>query len=292
MNEKISFMVNQRPSAFLNLYRGFRFGKYKFKIGATLPMAGVKWSDVNLNGKYMDCFSNICGLERKPYLSMLYPFTLIYPLKLWLISQREVHVPMFKMLTTRSETIMYRKIFVDERLNIITDLVGQQFTSKGMEFYIQSRLMVSTETVWENRSTLYVPGKHKKKNIIDTQIRFNKIPDAEEISTWYLDEKDRFLFSRVIGDSNGIHYSPKYAKMLGFERDFAQPIRIASKCLEFFCDYSDGLPVTVVDLMFKGPVYYEKQLTLKGATIADDKRFDLYCEGNNRPCISGKLSFG
>jgi len=290
MNEKISFTVNRRPSAFINLYRGFRFGKHKAKIGATLPMAGVKWFDVKLSGKYLDRFSDICGLERKPYLSMLYPFTLIYPLKLWLISQREIHVPMFKMLTTRNETTMYRKILVDEKLNITANLVGQQFTSKGMEFYIQSRLMVDTEIVWENRSTLYIPGKYKKKNIRNAPAKLEQISDVEEIDSWYLDEKDRFLFSRVIGDSNGIHYSPKYAKMLGFERDFAQPIRVASKCLEFFYDYSEGLPMTVVDLMFKGPVYYDKQLTLKGATIADDKRFDLYCEGNDRPCISGKLS--
>jgi hypothetical protein len=290
MNEKINFTVNRRPSAFINLYRGFRFGKHKAKIGATLPMAGVKWFDVNLNSKYLDSFSDICGLERKPFLSVLYPFTLIYPLKLWLISQKEVHVPMFKMLTTRNETIMYRKILVDEMLNITCSLVGQQFTSKGMEFYIQSRLMVDTEIVWENRSTLYIPGKHKEENTCDTPIKFKKITGGDEVAKWYLDENDRFLFSRVIGDSNGIHYSPKYAKMLGFERDFAQPIRVASKCLEFFYDYSEGLPLSAVDLMFKGPVYYDKELTLKDATIADHKRFDLYCEGNDRPCISGKLS--
>jgi len=254
MNEKISFMVNQRPSAFVNLYRGFRFGKHKAKLGATLPMAGVKWFGVRLNSKYLERFSSICGLERKPYLPVLYPFTLIYPLKLWLISQREIHLPMFKMLTTRNETIMYRKIRVDEELNITANIVGQQFTLKGMEFYILSKLMVDTETVWENKSTLYIPGKHRIENIRDTSVRFKNIPEAKEIAAWYLDDKDRLLFSRVIGDSNGIHYSPKYAKMLGYDRDFAQPIRVASKCLEFFYDYSEDFPLTVVDLMFKGPV--------------------------------------
>jgi hypothetical protein len=34
------------------------------------------------------------------------------------------------------------------------------------------------------------------------------------------------------GDSNGIHYNTKYARMLGFERDFAQPMFVLPKTLE------------------------------------------------------------
>ncbi len=196
---------------------------------------------------------------------------------------------MFKMLTIRNSITRYRPIRLDEKLDVISRITGQHFVPKGMEFYIQSLLKVKGELVWENESTLYVPGKSQKELDEYTPPRFEQIPNADVFASWYFSAKDRFRFARVMGDSNGIHYSTKYAQLFGFKRDFAQPIRIASKCLDFMLDGTENLPHKI-DLMFKGPVYYESELTMKSAIIDSNHRFDLYCQGNERPCICGNLS--
>ncbi len=39
----------------------------------------------------------------------------------------------------------------------------------------------------------------------------------------------------------------------------------------------------------KGPVYYERALTLLGARHGDQCRFDLHSEGEHRPCIPRQI---
>ena len=97
MNEPVTIQLQRRPSALATLYRGMRSGKHRAGIGKRLPPATAGWFGVTLSGRYLDRFSKICGLENTGFLPVLYPFTLIYPLNLRLISHREIVVPMFKM---------------------------------------------------------------------------------------------------------------------------------------------------------------------------------------------------
>ena len=46
---------------------------------------------------------------------------------------------------------------------------------------------------------------------------------------------------------------------------------------------------TQVDLLYKGQMYYESELMLKHIKKEGTHRFDLYCEGNDRPCICGGI---
>jgi hypothetical protein len=112
--------------------------------------------------------------------------------------------------------------------------------------------------------------------------------DAPVIKEWYLPAKDRFRFARVSGDTNGLHYGPPYARIQGFKRDFAQPIRIVAECVSLLPDVGMERPLHL-DFFLKGPVYYESTLVLKNKKIKEKNRFDLYCKGNNKPCISGEL---
>ncbi|MEJ2717618.1 MAG: hypothetical protein P8182_10835, partial [Deltaproteobacteria bacterium] len=45
-----------------------------------------------------------------------------------------------------------------------------------------------------------------------------------------------------------------------------------------------------LDVALKGPVYYGSNVTMNYADMGTSHRFDLYCEDNPRPCLSGSLS--
>jgi hypothetical protein len=158
------------------------------------------------------------------------------------------------------------------------------------------------ENVWENITTYFYPPYSAP--ILDS------IDDAPIIKEWYSPAKDRFRFARISGDSNGIHYGSFYARMMGFKRDFAQPIRIVAQCVsslptntsgirgwleEVVANCFEPLPATEtvgsmrLDFFLKGPVYYESTLTLKNIQTKNGNRFDLYCSGNDKPVICGIL---
>jgi len=288
MNNSKKLIFQKRPGIFKTFGTAFINGKHKMKFGGKIHDIQAEWQNYSLNNKKIDKFNDICMLEKTDSINILYPFTIIYPINLLLISQREIPVPMFKMLTIRNTTTMHRNIKRNEKLAIVSKSSGQNFLENGMEFYIDSEIKSDGQTVWENKSTLFIPGKSKEENALYKPFRLEQIPDAGIEKQWFLPAKNGFNFAGIIGDSNGIHYSRRYAQMMGFKRDFAQPVLVSSKSIESL----PGIPgqgSLKLDLFFKGPVYYNSMLTLKNVSERRSNRFDLYCEGNDRPCISGKI---
>ncbi len=281
-------ILKKRPSGLRILYNAFKTKKHKIKVGEKISSIQAEWQNLNLSRKHIIKFNKICRLDKTDSVNILYPFTLIYPINLWIISHREVPVPMFKMLTTRNTTLIHRDINVEDALIVRSKINGQRFLNNGMEFYMDSEIKTGDEILWENKSTLFIPGKINKESTLYKSFKLKEIPEAKILKEWFLPAGNGFRFARVMGDSNGIHYSKGYAKMLGFKRDFAQPVLVASKSIEYLPELPGDGPLKL-DLFFKGPVYYNSELILKSVSGEKNSRFDLYCEGNERPCISGKL---
>ncbi|MCP3922160.1 MAG: hypothetical protein GY714_06195 [Desulfobacterales bacterium] len=281
-------IVSNRPSSLRTLLKAYKTKKHRLKRAGEIDDIEVEWKDIKLNNKYIDKFNKICNLQKKNSLNILYPFTMMYPLNLFLISQKEIRVPMFKMLTIRNTTTTYKDIEKNAKLLIRSRSNGKNYIKNGMEFYIDSQIESNGETVWENRSTLFIPEKKEGADQNYKPHKLEEIPDAEILKKWFLPAKNRLGFARIMGDSNGIHYSKRYARKLGFKRDFAQPVLVSSKCIESLPEISGDGPLKL-DLFFKGPVYFNSELTQKNLFEENSNRFDLYCEGNERPCISGKL---
>ncbi len=106
-----------------------------------------------------------------------------------------------------------------------------------------------------------------------------------EIGTWFLPENKGWRFASVSGDSNGLHYSKVYAKMFGFNRDFAQPLLVIPRALDQVLQIFNR-PLKKLDIQFKGPVYYNRNVSVHGCQLHDNFRFNIYNEGNMRPCMT------
>jgi hypothetical protein len=281
-------IIKKRPSTIGTFYNAFKTKKHKVSsVGKISAIEGV-WDNIRLRENHVKKFNRMCGLKDIEFLNILYPFTMTYPLNLYLISNKELHVPMFKMLTIRNTTVMLRGIKSNERLLLTSKSDGYNIIKNGMEFYMDSKIQSSGETVWENRSTFFIPVKNQEADKSYKPFRLKQIPGAKVVKKWLLPAKNGFRFAKVMGDSNAIHFSKRYAKKLGFKRDFAQPVLVSSKVVEDLPEISGDGPLKL-DLFFKGQLYYNSELTLKNVSENRSRRFDIYCQGNDRPCISGKL---
>ncbi len=275
------------------LWQGFRNNGKNMAAAKQMPDIAISWPNVSISDKHLKAFCRICGSRvsdsRKSFnVPFLYPFTFAYPCMLRLVSQPSFPFSMFKMLHVRSETTGYRHIENDDVLEISCATSDQRVLSKGIEFDMKTIVMAGREKVWENTSTFFVRKKTEVEELSYHPPRLMNMDHPETIGKWHLPAKDRFRFAKISGDSNGIHYNKWYAKMLGFKRDYAQPLRVAAKCMEYL-----PLPInneTIrLNLHYKGPVYYDKELILKYQEKESGHRFDLFCEENPRPCISGRI---
>ena len=288
MKETINLIFNHKPSAIYTLWQAFRSRKIRFTSEEEMPVIHADRAGLRINKKHLRDFYEICHISPLPSLHILYPLTLCFPYMLRILCRREMPFSLFKMLNTRTNITMHRGIRPDEILDIVCYNAPVRIVSKGLEVDIISEVRAGDEKVWQNITTYFLRGRFGQGEKSHTPLRLAPIVDAPVIKEWYLPAKDRFRFARVSGDTNGLHYSSLYARMQGFKRDLAQPIRIVAECVSSLPEVEMARPLHL-DFFLKGPVYYESTLVLKHKRKKNSDRFDVYSKGNAKPCISGEL---
>ncbi len=289
MQESIQIDFNKTPSYFATLVQAFSTRKRKMDSGKTLARINASGRNMSVNKQHLKEFNRICQIQNSSELQILYPFTLAYGYIMRILCRKEMPFSLFKVLNTRNSIRQYRRIGVDEVFDIECHNSDIRFVRNGFEIDIDSAMLINGETVWENTTTYLIRMHHKDSVDYFIPPNIQPIENVEEIDTWYLKAKDRFRFARISGDTNGIHYGKWYAKSFGFQRDFAQPIRIAAKCVDSIKNQNLTFPAKL-DFFLKGPVYYNNTLVMKSTHENDIHQFDLYCGTNARPCIIGILS--
>lgn len=288
MGDAVNLIFNHKPSAIYTLWQAFQSRKNRFIFEEEVPVIHASRAGLRINKRHLKAFYEICHIRPLPFLHILYPLTLCYPYMMRILCRQEMPFSLFKILNTRTSITMFRAIRPDEVIDIACYNAPIRLIPKGLEADIISEVRANGEKAWQNITTYFVRGGFGKRKRSYTPPRLPPIDHAPVIRQWYLPAKDRFRFARVSGDSNGLHYGTFYARMQGFERDFAQPIRIVAECVSSLPGVGMGKTLHL-DFFLKGPVYYESTLVLKYKKKKDSHRFDLYCKGNTKPCISGEL---
>jgi hypothetical protein len=288
MKQAINLIFHHKPSAIYTLWQAFRSRKSRYSPTEKVPMIRVSRAGMSINERHLRAFYEICHVEPLPFLHLLYPLTLCYPYMMRILCRHELPFSLFKVLNTRTIITMFRAIGPDEVFDIDCYNAPVRLVSKSLEMNIVSELRAGGAKVWQGITTYFLRGRFGQGEKSHAPPRLAPIADARVIKEWYLPAKDRFRFARVSGDTNGIHYGTFYARMQGFKRDFAQPIRIVAECVSSLPGVDTGRELHL-DFFLKGPVYYESQLVLKNKKMGKNHRFDLYCQGNAKPCISGEL---
>ena len=229
-------------------------------------------------------FAEICGLSAGNQLPLIYPLTFIYPIVQMMLAHGKAPLALFKTLNTRMQIRQHRPIGANETIALHCEFAERRLVEKGLELDIQSEIRIEDKAVWENKITFYYRGNYGQPDKSFQPRQMEAIPDAPETARWFLKGGVGKPFASLSGDGNPIHYMKWYARFSGFKRDFAQPLLILTKAVERMMT---GYPANdlCLDVAFKGPVYYNAYVVLRNQSLAESSRFDIYSEGNDRPCI-------
>jgi hypothetical protein len=169
---------------------------------------------------------------------------------------------MFSVLGKGLKIIQYRRISLDDVLDIFCEISCVRVVSKGLETNLSAVIRIAGERVWTATETFFYQGDFGKADLNADNTVYEPIPEARKIARWFLSGRNGFWFARISGDGNGIHYSKLYARLFGFERDFAQPFLILEKTVNQLTEPENTNSVSL-DVEFKGPVYYKRNVTIK-----------------------------
>lgn len=266
------------------------WGKSKVFHGKeSIPPITVKLDGMKIDRAHLSRFNKICSIKNSEKISLIYPITIVFPFFQRILSLKQAPLSMFNVLGKHLKIIQHRQIGLDEALDIFCEISGVKIVPKGLEIDLSAVIKVAGEAVWTATETFFYRGNF---GVADTDVEdtvFESIPKAKVIAKWFLPGGNGFRFARISGDGNGIHYSKFYARLLGFKRDFAQPFLILGNTINHLINYEGNSSISL-DVTFKGQFYYERNVTIKGMKTNSRNRFDIYSEGNDRPCINGILN--
>lgn len=290
MAEQIALRLRRSPSGLANLFRAFfTFGRSR---NGAPPIHEATLLGVVPNRERHAAFLSVCGSPQRADLHLLYPFALFYPLAMRVLANRAMPFSMTRVLNTRNTIVQARPIYPSDVLNLRCRSTRWREAPKGRELDLVLDAVSDGERVWSCMATYLVRNAHGDDADPGLPaIRLEPLERAETLASWRLEPRDRVRFAKLSGDSNGIHIWSWYARRFGFERDFAQPLRVVTRCVDLLPPIGAGWPRRL-EFHLKGPVYYASNLTLRGAEHGDQYRFDLHREADARPCILGQLGSG
>jgi hypothetical protein len=288
MSKGTTLNFKRRPGSFFVPFLALIGMNKHFHSERSFSKISAKWKGHKINEKHLEEFNNICRIDRKEDVSPIYPLTLIYPLIQRILCRKEAPLSMFRVLNNRIQLLQHQSLRIDDTFDIHCELTGYRIRPKGLEIYISSVLKTAETPVWQNIQTFYYRGKFGTPDEEYKPPMHDLIPDSEHIKTWFLPEGIGRRFSKISGDTNAIHYSKRWARMFGFERDFAQPLLVLGTSFQSLA-HGGIKRALYMDVFLKGQLYYGRDIIIKGIVNKQNSRFDIYCGENPRPSMSGLL---
>lgn len=268
--------------------RGLLTPRTGLNQGDKLPAISAELRGYTVRREHLDRLISLCSLKNRETVPLIYPFTIIFPLHMSIVTHKEFPFCYLKMLQVRNHLIQFRQIRLTEEMDIFCQIVAQRTLEKGLEIDIHSVARSEGEPVWESLHTYFFRGRFGDTVEPSPLSRFHPLPENSSEAAWEMPVGGGFRFGLITGDYNGIHYFPPYARLFGFRRDFMHSQRVLAQCLDRLPQWKDTYPIRL-DAALKGSVYYKSPVRMRSCIDHKSCRFDLFCSTEPRPCITGAL---
>ena len=267
------------------------FRKKKFKNGDEFPQMTARVKNISPDPGKLQSYIEVCRLEDDGTLPILYPHVFTGSLQMSIFTNDKFPLPLIGMLHQRNHIMQIRPVRSDEVLDIEVALGEHRVVKQGLEFDYTIKVESEGELLWHSISTYLRPGRFGSDfQISPRSSLIDVMPKGEKFMEFLIPKFIGRKYAWICSDFNPIHFSKSAAKLAGFKRNIAHAMWASSYITgKLNLKKYDG-PVRV-DLAFKGPLFIESNSCVMRSSEKDSVRFDYYIEGNDRPCIAGKVSY-
>ena len=157
-----------------------------------------------------------------------------------------------------------------------------------MEVDLHTTVLFEEQLAWESLNTFYYRGRFGDAG---PPSPVATAPEAGEdaVARWRTPSGGGWRFGALTGDYNGIHWSSRYARVLGFQRAFHHPQLVLGQSLARLPALRSA-GIQRLDTWLKGPVYHGSDVTLRASAGPAGTTFAVVPEGERRPAIVGRWS--
>jgi acyl dehydratase len=288
MAQPIDLQFESRPSQVGLMLSALRNRKPRRRNPEQALAMRASWRGIRVDGAHLHAFQRACGLDAFERGAILYPLCYAYPPMLRMLSSRAAPMSLFDALNSRMRLRQHAPLAAGDAIDVGVRAVAARRLEKGAEVDLEAEVRRDGTTVWQGVMTFYYRGRFDGALDSPPEDALARPVTVGAGADWTIPAAGRFRFGHLCGDTNPLHYSRLFARALGFERDFAQPLLVLGQALNRIA--APPAPRGALELRLKAPVYYERRVRMLAAREAEGHRFDIYCEPNDKPSICGLLS--
>jgi acyl dehydratase len=285
----VTHTFHARPSL-LPMYGRAILGKRPgLRPGQSLPDIRAAWPDARVDAAALAAYRDATGTADNGALPLLFPHILASGLHLAMLTDPRFPLKLMGAVHLRNHVLQHAPIAPDATLQLRTALGAQRVVKAGLEFDTVTEVDAGGVRVWESISTNLVRGKRFGEPGDPPAI--GKLRDLEQPdfeAHWNVPAHMGRRYAKITGDFNPIHIANATARLFGFPRAIIHGMWSAARALGALPPVPGDGPLRF-DVLFKGPIFVGAKSGLRARTDGTAQRFDCFCEGNDRPCISGLL---
>ncbi|WP_305092787.1 MaoC/PaaZ C-terminal domain-containing protein [Prescottella sp. R16] len=224
--------LREQPST-LDNYARAALGALPFVKPAgrrTLPKETLALSRLHVDHDNLAAYAKVCGLRFGDTLPVTYPFTLVFPTVMRLLTSREFPFPAIGSVHTDNVIEQLRPISVSEPLDLTVRADNLRPHPKGTQVDLVSDVSVGRELVWRQVSTFLKMHPTDAPKEPRTEHKAEVPPPPTR--TLRVDQRIISRYAAVSGDRNPIHVSSLGAKAFGFPGTIAHGMWSAAAALQ------------------------------------------------------------
>lgn len=288
MSDTIQLNYDAAPG-FGSIYRGILLTRKKgFRPGQAWPKMRSTWKAAKADPAKIAAYCEATGLPNDGNYPLLYPHVLTSPLHLGIMANSAFPLSPLGGVHARNVVLQHRAIAIGEALDLEAELCAPHILKSGLEFDIATTVKANDETVWQGLSSYIFRGKYGAQDEGYEPPRLPDLGTVGKTASWRVPGDMGRRYAKITGDYNPIHVSKILAKLFGFKQDLIHGMWSAAKALGETGASIGAAPVRF-DVIFKGPIWIGAQTEMKMEASGSGSRFDLFCAGNDRPCINALL---
>jgi len=285
---------DQKPANGKAMLKALVLPRAGFDSSVGLPNIKASWKGASADARELNEYLQTLSLEKHDYLPVLYPHVMAGSMHMNMLSHKSFPIRLLGSVHLKNRIVQHQAIADDATMEIKSEIGAYRLVEKGVEFDFTTDVYVQGEKVWEEVSTYFQAGKFggKENPSSEKSFELESLNQPQESGSWHVPNNRGKKYAKITGDYNPIHMSPLAAKLFGFKRDIAHGFGVLAEAIEYSSaiEQAGGIEKPLqVDVVFKGPVFLDSDVSIKQNKAQDSNRFDVYCASNPKPSICGSV---
>ena len=285
---------DQKPANGKAMFKALVLPRAGFDSSVGLPNIKATWEGAVADTRELNEYLQTLSLEKHEYLPILYPHVMAGSMHMNMLSHKSFPIRLLGSVHLKNRIVQHKAIADDAIMEIRSEIGAYRLVEKGVEFDFTTDAYVHGEKVWEEISTYFQAGRFggRENPSSEKSFELESLNQPQESGSWHVPNNRGKKYAKITGDYNPIHMSPIAAKLFGFKRDIAHGFGVLAEAIEYSSaiEQAGGIEKSLqVDVVFKGPVFLDSDVSIKQNKEQDQSRFDVYCGSNPKPSICGSV---